>query len=122
MANAEITLFGADELSNGQMKRVDVDGHELLVARVQDAYYVVDNRCPHLGGRLSKGKLEGTVVECHLHHSKFDLATGDVVQWTSFSGAALAVAEAVRHPRPLKTYPTRIEDGMVVVGYVSTKD
>lgn len=115
-------LFGVDELADGEMRREDIDGHELLIARAAGSYYAADNRCPHLGGRLSKGTLDGTVVECHLHHSRFDLATGEVVQWTSFKGAVLTVAEAVRHPRPLKTYPVRIEDGMVVVGYEPTQE
>lgn len=118
----DTVLFGADELVDGEMRRVDIDGHELLIARVSGAFYATDNRCPHLGGRLSKGTLDGTVVECHLHHSRFDLVTGEVVRWTSFTGAARAVAEAVRHPRALKTYPVRIEDGMVVVGYEPKKD
>lgn len=41
-----------------------VKGQEILVARVGDNYYSVDNRCPHMGGNLSKGNLEGTIVTC----------------------------------------------------------
>ena len=58
------------------MRASDVEGHEFLVARVGDRYFVTDNHCPHLGGRLSKGNLEGTVITCHLHHSQFDLTDG----------------------------------------------
>ena len=61
------------EFDDGEMREVAVDGHELLVARVGEAFYVSDARCPHLHGHLTKGKLEGTVVTCPLHHSQFDL-------------------------------------------------
>lgn len=118
----QIPAIRADDLSDGEMRRVDASGHEFLVARVGHAFFASDNKCPHLGGRLSKGVLEGTVVECHLHHSRFDLATGEVIQWTDFSGAVRSVAEAVRHPRSLKVYPTRVEDGMVWVGYESSQE
>ena len=60
---------------------------------------------------LSKGR-----HHCHLHHSQFDLADGHVVRWTDWSGAVLTIAEPARHPRPLRTYEVKIEDGKVFVG------
>ncbi|PKQ15240.1 MAG: (2Fe-2S)-binding protein [Actinobacteria bacterium HGW-Actinobacteria-7] len=104
------------EFMDGTMRQVDVDGHELLVARADGEFFIADNRCPHLGGRLSKGELDGTVVTCHLHHSMFDLRDGRVVRWTDWTGPVLTVAELARHPRPLRTYQVRVEDGFVFVG------
>lgn len=57
------------ELAEGTMKRVSVGGREILLARVGDTYYAAGNRCPHMGGNLSRGKLEGTIVTCPLHGS-----------------------------------------------------
>ena len=53
-----------DELRDGTMTAVNAAGHEILLARSDDEYYAVDNRCPHMGARLSQGKLDGTVVTC----------------------------------------------------------
>ena len=100
----------------GTMRSVEVDKHEFLVARVGDEYLVSDARCPHLGGHLAKGVLEGTVVTCPLHHSQFDLADGHVIRWTDWKGAVLTVAELVKHPRPLRVYESKVEDGAVWVG------
>jgi 3-phenylpropionate/trans-cinnamate dioxygenase ferredoxin subunit len=111
-----IEIPGVVDMSDGEMRQADVDGHELVVARVGERFYVADNRCPHLGGRLSKSTLEGTVITCHLHHSQFDLADGHVVRWTDWSGAVLTIAELARHPRPLRTYEVKVEDGKVFVG------
>ncbi len=78
----------------------------------QDA---ADNRGPHMGGKLSEGKLEKTIVTCPLHHSQFDLRDGHVVRWTDWSGVKLSLAKVVRSPRPIKTYRVKIEGGRVVV-------
>lgn len=111
-----IELPGLGDMVVGELRQAEVDGHELVVARVEEGYLIADNRCPHLGGRLSKGSLEGTTITCHLHHSQFDLATGRVLRWTDWKGAVLTVAELARHPRPLRTYDVKVVDGTVYVG------
>jgi len=98
------------------MRDVEVDGHHVLVARVGEEFYVTDARCPHLGGPLAKGELEGTVLTCPWHHSQFDLADGSCLRWTDWKGAVLTVAELARHPRPLRAYETRVEEGRLYMG------
>ena len=39
------------EIENGTMKEISVNGHEILLARVDDQYYATGNRCPHMGGK-----------------------------------------------------------------------
>jgi 3-phenylpropionate/trans-cinnamate dioxygenase ferredoxin subunit len=46
---------------------------DLAVFRIGDAVYAVDDSCPHQGGSLSNGKLEGTRVICPVHGLKFNL-------------------------------------------------
>lgn len=111
-----IAIPGAFDVPDGQMQAFSIQGHDILVAHVGDAYLVTDERCPHLGGHLAKGQLEGAIVTCHLHHSQFDLSNGKVVRWTDFTGAVLTVAELARHPRPLRTYDVRVEQGVVYMG------
>jgi len=115
-----IDLVSTDGIEDGSMRRADADGHEFLVARVGEEYLVSDNRCPHLHGNLSKGTLDGTVVECPLHHSRFDLRDGSVVQWTNWTGAVLSVGELVRHPRPLRVYDSKVDGDRLFVGAQKT--
>jgi 3-phenylpropionate/trans-cinnamate dioxygenase ferredoxin component len=98
-----------NDLENGEMKKVQVDGKDFLVVRRDDMYYCADNRCPHMGGDLSQGTLNGTLVTCPRHHSQFDLVDGHVVRWTDFSGAKLRMARLFKSPRPLKTYEVTID-------------
>lgn len=111
-----IELMSADGLEAGTMLQVDLEGHEFLVARVGDDFYVTDARCAHLGGHLARGVLEGSVVTCPLHHSRYDLRDGSVLRWTDWSGLTLSVAKLARHPRPIRAYESKVEDGKLWVG------
>ena len=56
---------------------VDV-GDELTVAIVShgDRLYAIEDQCSHGNVPLSEGDVEGDTIECYLHGSVFDLATG----------------------------------------------
>jgi 3-phenylpropionate/trans-cinnamate dioxygenase ferredoxin subunit len=103
-------------ITPGSLKAVSLDGHEMLVGYDGVEYFIADNRCPHMGARLAEGTLEGTILTCPHHHSKFDLRDGHVVEWTDWEGAALGVAKLLRHPRPLRTYTVRVEGEFISVG------
>jgi 3-phenylpropionate/trans-cinnamate dioxygenase ferredoxin subunit len=103
------------EFKDGTMKKLQVQGQEILLARVGGRYYAVSNRCPHLGGDLSGGKLEGTVVTCPRHASQFDLRDGKVVRWLKDSGLFSAVGKALKSSRPLKTYNMKIEGDVILL-------
>ena len=103
------------ELQDGTMKGVTVKGHEILLAKIGDKYYAAANRCPHMGGKLSKGRLEGIVVTCPLHGSQFDLSNGRVVRWLKGSGLITKVGRALKSPRQLTTYNVKIEDGRIMI-------
>ena len=109
-------LIGTEEIAEGQMVGTELEDHELLVAKVGGEFYIADARCPHLHGFLPKGTLEGTIVTCPRHGSQFDLTDGHVVRWTKWTGTVQSMAEAVRHPRPLRVYEARIADGRLQVG------
>ncbi len=108
-----IEVSKTGDLKDGAMKGVNVAGHEVLLARVADKYYAGDNHCPHMGGKLSQGKLEGTVVTCPRHGSQFDLRDGRVVRWLKGSGLVSMVGKALKSPRPLTTYNVKVEDDKI---------
>ena len=103
------------EFQNGTMKEIIVEGHEILIARVGNQYYATDNRCTHMGGKLSLGKLEGTVVTCPRHGSQFDLKDGKVVRWLKGSGLLFALGKVLKSPRPLSKYNIQVVDDKILV-------
>jgi nitrite reductase/ring-hydroxylating ferredoxin subunit len=96
-------------LQDGTMKKIRAEGNDLLLARVKQKYYCTDMYCPHPGGDLSQGTLAGTVLTCPLHPSQFDITGGHVMRWTDLSVRVFTVAKTQRPPRPLRTYPVKIE-------------
>ena len=114
MANF-VSVAKIDELKDGNMKAVLARGKEILLARVGDKFYAADNSCPHMSARLSTGKLEGTIVTCPRHGSQFDLTDGRVVRWTDWPGLISALAKMVKSPRPITTYPVKLEGDIIQI-------
>lgn len=67
------------EIPIGNLKMVKLEGKEILITNVNGNYYALGNRCTHAGGDLSKGSLDGKMITCPRHGSKFDVTTGKVV-------------------------------------------
>jgi len=109
-----IEVAKIEELKSGTMKAVIAEGREILLARVGDNYYATDNRCPHMKGDLSKGKLEGTVITCPLHGSQFDIGNGQVVRWLK-GGLTSKIGKALKLSRNLTVYNVKVEDGRVLM-------
>jgi 3-phenylpropionate/trans-cinnamate dioxygenase ferredoxin subunit len=108
-----VEAFGVNDLKDGELKGLTVRGRALLVAKVAGRLYAADDRCPHMGASLSKGKLDGTVVICPRHHSRFDLSDGRLVQWTDWAGWKARLVKAVRSPRAIVTHRVKVEDKSV---------
>ncbi len=66
------------EVPAGTMKIVKLIGEDVVIANVSGEYFAFSNRCTHVGGPLGKGKLNGAIVQCPWHGSKFDVKTGAV--------------------------------------------
>jgi cytochrome P450/nitrite reductase/ring-hydroxylating ferredoxin subunit len=63
----------------GALRRVEVGGTAVCVARGGDGWLAFDDTCTHEECSLAEGELDGEVVICPCHGSEFDVRTGDVV-------------------------------------------
>jgi 3-phenylpropionate/trans-cinnamate dioxygenase ferredoxin subunit len=109
-----IEVAKIEDLKSGTMKMVMAEGREILLARVGDKYYATDDRCPHMKGDLSQGKLEGTVVTCPRHGSQFDMTNGQVVRWLK-GGLMSKLGSALKTSKALTVYNLKVENGKIVV-------
>ncbi len=66
----------AEEVREGGAKLVRVKNEEIAVFKHQGQLCGIQNICPHEGGQLSAGWIEGGEVVCPLHGYKFDLKSG----------------------------------------------
>jgi len=88
------------DFEKGAGKTVEVEGRKIAVFRVAGGFYVLADTCPHRGGPLGEGYLEGTQVTCPWHAWEFDVKTGEC-----------STMKGVKQ----KAYATKIENGEVLV-------
>jgi len=65
------------ELPAGTVFEAEVAGRPVAVCNVEGELFALDGICPHAGGRLGHGALNGTRVACPWHAWEFDCRTGE---------------------------------------------
>jgi nitrite reductase/ring-hydroxylating ferredoxin subunit len=55
------------EISNGQMKHVEINGKEIVIANLNGKFYAFAERCGHMNARLSRGNVNQNIVTCPFH-------------------------------------------------------
>lgn len=96
-----IDVCEAAKFRPSTFRLVDFDDIEVMVFNIDGNYYAIEDVCTHDGGTLSDGELEGCDIVCPRHGAHFDVRTGKVTAPPAYED--------------LKTFPTRVEDGIVQV-------
>lgn len=114
MSDRERVVAAVDDFEEGEVRRVEVNGRGVAVARVGDEFHAVSDACPHKGARFSLvgddargdggtlGELDADActIKCPYHYWEFDLRTGDV---------------AGSSKKRVPTFETTVSDGDVSV-------
>lgn len=61
----------------GTCRSVEADGIGVAICNVGGTVYIVDNTCPHAGGPLGEGSLDGELIECPWHGWRYSVRTGE---------------------------------------------
>jgi nitrite reductase (NADH) small subunit len=89
------------ELAEGAGASLVLDTHKIALFRLGGKFYAMADSCMHRGGPLGTGHIEGERVTCPWHAWDFEVKTGKCL---TMEGASQ------------KTFPVKVEDGMVFVG------
>jgi 3-phenylpropionate/trans-cinnamate dioxygenase ferredoxin subunit len=94
-----VEVANLDEIPEGKVKVVVVDGRQIALCNYAGRIFAIDDVCTHDRGPLDQGELIGKEIECPRHGARFDVTTG----------------QATRLPaiRPVRTYPVQVVDGKV---------
>jgi toluene monooxygenase system ferredoxin subunit len=65
-----------DDLWDGDMTAVLVDGEAVLLVNIDGQVRAYSNRCPHQASALDEGDLDGDTLTCAKHLWEFNAATG----------------------------------------------
>ena len=74
-----VAVAQTGDLAPGEMKFVAVERERIVLANVDGAFYALRDVCGHRNAPLSRGKLDGCVIECPLHFAQFDVRTGKLI-------------------------------------------
>jgi nitrite reductase/ring-hydroxylating ferredoxin subunit len=64
------------EMAESTVKAIVVHDKPMALARVAGQFYAINGVCPHRGGPLAEGALNGCVLTCPWHGWTFDVRTG----------------------------------------------
>ena len=106
-------VCNVDELPLGKMKAFAVGDEKVVLYHLEDGFFATQANCTHMFGPLAKGKiLEGCKVQCPLHRARFDIRTGEVIDWANFP-PGIQLLNVVRGEKALKTYPVSVKGDAV---------
>ena len=98
-------LGALDEFGSGQARAVRVEGRELVVVRIEEDVYVLDDRCSHEAFWLADGEVDPVAreIECARHGAMFRLSDGAPMCLPATS--------------PVATYEVTVRGGRVEVSW-----
>ena len=99
MEEGFVAVARVSELAPGEMKFVAIERERIVLANVAGSFYALRDVCGHRNAPLSRGRLEGHMIECPLHFAQFDVRTGKLID-----GPVSA---------DIPVYEVRVEDGAV---------
>jgi nitrite reductase/ring-hydroxylating ferredoxin subunit len=78
---SKVIVGKVSDISPGEMKKISVDGKEILVVNINGDFYAIDDTCTHSGASLSEGQLQDSIVTCGWHGAQFDCKSGKLAKF-----------------------------------------
>ncbi|MDD4312752.1 MAG: Rieske 2Fe-2S domain-containing protein [Eubacteriales bacterium] len=103
-----VKVAEVDALQPGEKKVFPVQGKTILLVNLDGEFFALDNKCPHLGGSLVEGNLDGATLSCPRHGARFDVRSGKNVGSAKIAFIQMKVADA-------KKFPVKIEGKDILV-------
>jgi nitrite reductase (NADH) small subunit len=66
-----------DEVLPNSNRVVTVLGRKIALFSVDGELFATENACPHAGGQLGEGDLDGHTITCPFHAFEYDVRTGE---------------------------------------------
>lgn len=113
---AFIKACNESELAIGDKQRFKVGDKSVLLFHLADGFYATATHCTHTFAPLGRGKIaDGCRIVCPFHRAEFDIKSGEVHKWANFPPGIAQLTNLLRKEKALATYPTKVEDGAVLV-------
>lgn len=97
-----VPVAAVDELDDGERMLFDIGVQSVVLFRIADSYFAIDNTCSHDHGPVASGEIDGHEIECPRHGARFDLSSGKALTLPAVEDIA--------------SYPVRIEGDQILIG------
>ena len=67
------------EFEGQQRKCIRLGGIDVALICVKSSFYAIENVCPHEGGPVGEGEINGQQITCPWHGAVFDIKTGTLI-------------------------------------------
>lgn len=71
-----VRVASVEDVPVGTGKELTAAGRVIALFNVEGEFYALDGVCPHAGGPLGEGVLQGDVVTCPWHGWQFQVTSG----------------------------------------------
>jgi nitrite reductase/ring-hydroxylating ferredoxin subunit len=71
-----VKVASASAVPAGTAITIEVGGKPVALINSGGTFYAIDDTCPHQGGPLGEGEIDGTTVTCPWHEWRYDVRTG----------------------------------------------
>lgn len=96
-----IDVCAEHALTDNENIRVDVDGTEVAIFKINSQFFAIEDVCTHDGAEIASGELDGDEIVCPRHGARFCVKTGEVKCAPAYEN--------------VDTFPLRIEAGRLQI-------
>lgn len=96
-----IDVANVDGFAPDTCRLAEIDGTPIALFNIGGEFFAILNACPHDGGELSNGMLEGDQIICPRHGARFSIKSGTVLSPPAYEN--------------LTTFPVKVKNGRVLV-------
>lgn len=96
-----IDLESKEALTEGEPLRLEVEGREMVLIKLGEEIFAIEDLCTHDRQPISEGCIEGAEIICPRHGARFCLRTGTALTAPAYEA--------------LETFETRVHQGRIQV-------
>jgi 3-phenylpropionate/trans-cinnamate dioxygenase ferredoxin subunit len=75
----QVKILRVDTFLPNSLRRLIVGEREIIVFNLDNKFYCLEARCTHAGAPLFEGEVEGDVIICPWHGSRFRISDGSLL-------------------------------------------
>ena len=118
---SRVAVAASSEILENEVHVVKHGGLSIALTRINGSVRAFENKCPHLGLALARGKIQEGAIKCPWHGSRFDVCSGRNLDWVnSVAGIPMPqwshkLIALGKEAAPIRVFEATEENGQVML-------